>query len=952
MSPAPDATLTDPQQVIAALQRQLADAQQRLEQRTAERDEALAREAASAEVLGVINSSPGNLAPVFDAMLEKAMRLCDAAFGTLARFDGSTLRTAAMRGVPPEYARFRMNNPPAYGPKTAPGRFIAGERLIHNVDLKAEDAYREGEPNRRALVDIGGARTALQVALRNDDALLGSMTIYRQEVRPFTEKQIALLQNFAAQAVIAMENTRLITETREALEQQTATAEVLQVINSWPGDLAPVFEAMLEKALALCGAAFGQLATHVGERFYTAATRGVPAAFAEYRRSNPPVYGPGTTPARILAGERLIRTDDLKAEPAYQAGEPNRRALVDLGGARSAVIVGLRKDDAVLGFIQIYRQEVRPFSDKHVALLESFAAQAVIAMENARLITETREALEQQTATAEVLQVINSSPGDLAPVFSAILEKAHTSCGTLHGSLQLYDGESLRAVATQGVAPEFAEVLRRGYRAANSPASRALIAGERFVQISDSANIDHPVFRSAAELAGIGTVLFVPLLKEDTFLGLISAARREIRPFTDKQIALLQNFAAQAVIAMENARLLTETRDALEQQTAAAEVLGVINSSPGDLRPVFDAILEKAHSLCGAEFGGLLTYDGEFVRLAAERNLPPAWADVVRGPWLPRHDHPVSRIMQGERLFQIHDMAEIARTSDDPVVQAAIELGGIRSLLLVPLRKEDAFLGYITAYRQEVRPFTNKQIELLENFAAQAVIAMENARLLGELRERTSDLEESLEYQTATSEVLKVISQSTFDLKPVLETVAETAARLCASEIVTILRRHADGYRVAAARGWSPEYREFLENHTFAPNDQGTLTGRVALECRAVQVADITSDPTYALTEAATLGKARTQLGVPLLREDAPIGVIIVSRQRVEPFTEKQIELVTTFADPGGDRHRERAIARRIAPTHHGGGRIEPRSRSTGRRAGRGIRAGGAVEAIPSAPAR
>jgi adenylate cyclase len=253
--------------------------------------------------------------------------------------------------------------------------------------------------------------------------------------------------------------------------------------------------------------------------------------------------------------------------------------------------------------------------------------------------------------------------------------------------------------------------------------------------------------------------------------------------------------------------------------------------------------------------------------------------------------------MQGERLFQIHDMAEIARTSDDPVVQAAIELGGIRSLLLVPLRKEDAFLGYITAYRQEVRPFTNKQIELLENFAAQAVIAMENARLLGELRERTSDLEESLEYQTATSEVLKVISQSTFDLKPVLETVAETAARLCASEIVTILRRHADGYRVAAARGWSPEYREFLENHTFAPNDQGTLTGRVALECRAVQVADITSDPTYALTEAATLGKARTQLGVPLLREDAPIGVIIVSRQRVEPFTEKQIELVTTFAD-------------------------------------------------------
>ena len=199
---------------------------------------------------------------------------------------------------------------------------------------------------------------------------------------------------------------------------------------------------------------------------------------------------------------------------------------------------------------------------------------------------------------------------------------------------------------------------------------------------------------------------------------------------------------AVADLRQELERARTERDEALEQQIATAEVLGVINSSFGDIAPVFEAILEKAHRLCGAEIGALLTYDGEFVRLAAERNLPPPWADVVRGPWLPRHDHPVTRIIRGERLFQIEDMAEIARTSDDPVVQAAIELGGIRSLLLVPLRKDNSFLGYITAYRQEVRPFTDKQIALLENFAAQAVIAMENARLLGELRQRTEEVAE------------------------------------------------------------------------------------------------------------------------------------------------------------------------------------------------------------------
>jgi two-component system, NtrC family, sensor kinase len=355
--------------------------------------EALEQQTATAEVLGVINSSPGDLAPVFEAILEKAHILCGAVQGAMYLCDGDHFFAVAQRGHDEQFAtRLREGFRGFETPTSQP--LIRGERFVHIPDLA-----QLGHPVARAGVELAGTRTLLSVPLRRGDALLGMIVAARREVRPFSEKEIALLENFAAQSVIAMENARLLTETREALEQQTATAEVLGVINASPGDLGPVFNAMLEKAMHLCEAAFGQLATYDGGRFHTAATRGVPAAFAEYRRNNPPNYGPGTTPARILAGERVICTEDLKAEAAYQWGEPNRKALVDLGGARSAVIVALRKEDEVLGFIQIYRQEVRAFSNKQIALLENFAAQAVIAMENARLLDEIRQRQSELRAT-------------------------------------------------------------------------------------------------------------------------------------------------------------------------------------------------------------------------------------------------------------------------------------------------------------------------------------------------------------------------------------------------------------------------------------------------------------------------------------------------------------------------------------------------------------------------
>ena len=352
---------------------------------------------------------------------------------------------------------------------------------------------------------------------------------------------------------------------------------------------------------------------------------------------------------------------------------------------------------------------------------------------------ERDESEAQKAALAEILQIINSSPGDLAPVFDAILEKAHRLCGIAQGSLELYDGERFQAVAVRGLSETFADLLRQGYPASDNPATRPLIEGERFSYIADMAKSDYSIERTAAEAERARTLLCVPLRREGQLLGMIASARREVRPFSEKETALLENFAAQAVIAMENARLLTEQREALERQTATAEVLQVINASPGDLIPVFDAILEKAHRLCGVHRGSLQLFDGDRFRAVATRFPPDAEAFVQRlRRGYPASDTPVLQPLRGGvRFVHVPDLAEV----DDAVARSAVA-AGTRSILYVPLRRDDAFLGMIVASREEVRPFSEKEIALLENFAAQAVIAMENARLLGDLRQRTDEVVE------------------------------------------------------------------------------------------------------------------------------------------------------------------------------------------------------------------
>ena len=538
----------------------------------------------------------------------------------------------------------------------------------------------------------------------------------------------------------------------ELVEQQTATSEVLRVISSSQGELEPVFQATLEKAVRICEAKFGNVYRWNGDALSLVASHNTPSTLIEQRRRAPFRPSHKTPFGRVISERKTIHVVDAAAEEAYIERSPSIVAAVELGGIRTYLAVPMLKGDQLIGIVSIFRQEVSPFTDKQVSLLENFATQAVIAIENARLLSELRQSLELQTATADALRVIGSSPNDLRPVLDALAENAARLCDAFDVYIQLREGNMVRYVAHYGGIIPTSPVV-----GGTRPLTRDLVIGRamlesRLIHLLDlqAESEEFPEGSAIARRDGYRTIIAVPLMREGYAIGTIAVRRAEARLFSDKEVELLSNFAAEAVIAIENARLLNELRqrtadlsESLEQQKATFEVLKVISSCPGELEPVFRSILENATRICGAKIGILFRFDDGAYTAVATLGVTAEYKEYLnRGPIRPSPGTGLGRVAAGKQTVHIIDTrAEQAYADRDPLRVATAELGGARSFLNVPMLKEGELIGAIGIYRQEVRPFTNKQVELITNFAAQAVIAIENARLLNELRQRTGQLE-------------------------------------------------------------------------------------------------------------------------------------------------------------------------------------------------------------------
>ena len=876
-----------------------------LEQRTRDLQESLTYQTAIGDVLKVISRSTFDLQPVLKTLVETAARLCRADVAHMRSRDGDVYRSVASFAYSPEFVALSRSRAVEPGRGTIAGRVALERRLVHVADIASDSEYDWHD-----VVSIGQVRTALGVPLLREGEPIGVITLWRQQVEPFTERQIELVRTFADQAVIAIENARLLTELRErtrdlqeSLEYQTAISDVLKVISRSTFDLQPVLDTLVETAARLCRADMAAIHNRDGEVYRTLATFALSPEFDSLMRAKVFTVDRGTIAGRTVVERRVIEIADVTADPEY-----SWRDGLSTGNVRAGLGVPLLREGEPIGVISLGRTRVMPFSERQIELVRTFADQAVIAIENTRLLTELRErtrdlqeSLEYQTATSDVLKVISRSTFDLKPVLDTLVETAARLCQADMADMRTREGDVYRSAASFAYSPEFDALARDRVMAPSSGTITGRTALERrVIHVTDIAADPEYAFPEAVTIGNIRTALGVPLLREGEPIGVIMLGRQQVQPFTERQIQLVRTFADQAVIAIENARLLTElqqrTRDlqeSLEYQTATSEVLKVISRSTFDLQPVLHTLVERAARLCQADMATINSPDGDVYRSVASFAYSPEYNAFVQALSINITRETITGRAVLER--QIIHVADIA-TDQEYAISESLTIGKARTGLGVPLLREGEPIGVIVLWRQRVEPFSERQIELVRTFADQAVIAIQNARLLTELRERTRDLQESLEYQTATSDVLKVISRSTFDLQPVLNTLVETAARLCHADSALITNRDGDVYRPAGTFGMTPEYEAYILKQSFAAGRESTI-GRALLERRVVQIADIAADPEFVLTGAVTIGKIRTTLGVPFLREGEPIGVIVLNRHRAQPFTERQIELVRTFAD-------------------------------------------------------
>ncbi|MGA9054112.1 MAG: GAF domain-containing protein, partial [Pseudolabrys sp.] len=692
-------------------------------------------------------------------------------------------------------------------------------------------------------------------------------------------------------------------ELDEALQQQTATREVLSIIRRSPADAQPVFDAIVESAARLCDAVFSVVYLYEANLVRVAATKNFTPDATTQMNKLQQFKRPDRSHAggRAILDREIVHVPDVRADPEYS------RELALAGGWRAVLAVPLLRNGTPVGALSAAKAEPKPFSDRQIQLLKTFADQALIAIENVRLFEteqqrsrELRESLQQQTATADVLKVISGSAFELQTVFNTLVESAMHLCEAEAATIWRPDGNVFKLSAHCGFSREFEEFCRQN---PITPGGRGTVTARvafegKIVHVPDV--LADPQFAgSEYQMRGnYRSALGIPLLRKGETIGVFVLTRPDMRPYTDKQIELVKTFADQAVIAIENVRLFDELRESLQQQTATADVLKVISSTPGDLQPVFDTMLAKATDLCQASYGTMwLSQADGFRTVAMYGGLPPAWVEQWRSgtPYRPLPNRPLARVAESRQPIQITDLRDDqSYLEGDPLPVAAVEIAGIRTLLVVPMFKESELVGAIAIYRKEVRPFTDKQIALVTNFAAQAVIAIENTRLLSELRE-------SLQQQTATADVLKVISSSAGELQPVFEAVLENATRLCAAKFGNLYLCEGDAFRTTAMHNVPPAFAEVRRRDPLVHPEPGSLLRRLVDSKKPVHIPDVTVERAYIERQprhvtAVELGGFRSILGVPMLTDGSVVGAIVIYRQDISTFFDKQIELVQNFA--------------------------------------------------------
>ena len=846
---------------------------------------------------------------ILTAIARTAARLCDAHDAQIYLVAGATMRLVAQHGSVRTTRRLGEPFPVSRG--AVHGRAALTRRVIHVRDLKTavRMQYPELAPRQRAT----GTRTILAAPLLSDGAAVGVIMIRRVRVNPFTSRQIALLKTFADQAVIAIENERLVNELEaknsalvEALEQQTATAEILRVISGSPVDLQPVFDAIARNAVKLCGAAFGGLHRLDGDRITLEAQYGVPAdelAILQHDVFPIPLSRESAT-GRAILDRAVAHIRDIRADADFRT--PRLRTMQDY---RTVLAVPLVREGAPIGALALWRRQVRPFTEMEIGLVRTFADQAVIAIENVRLFKELEarnrdltQAVEQQTATSEILRVIARSATELSPVFDAVVARTAHLCEAADVAMLLVDGDELRMVAGVGplyrsIPSDFRIPLTRGSVATRAVVDRTTIHVDDLVAASDD---EYPVGRALARRFGHRTMLAVPVLREGVPIGVICAFRLEVRPFPEQQIALLRTFADQAVIAIENVRLFKEleTRnadltEALEQQTATSEILRAISSSPTDLQPVLDTVVRSAARFCGAYDACIFRLDGDQLRCDAHHG-PVAQPD---GLLLPVAKGSVAgRTVLERRAIHVADL--LAETAEFPEAAANARRLGFRTILSVPLVREGVAIGAIQLRRPEAIPFMDKQVGLLQTFSDQAVIAIENVRLFTELQEKNRALTETLEQQTATGEVLRAIAHTQTDVQPVFDTIVRSAARLCRATVAAVNLTDGRMLHHLANHGSSLEEVEGQRAQYPRPVAMDTASGVAILTRSLVHVPDVEEPSTLEFVrETGRLLGFRSLVSVPMLREGEAVGTINVTRREPGRFSDPEVELLKTFAD-------------------------------------------------------